>query len=106
MKSAANIEGRAMLWQSGSSVLVQPPELGRFVCFVPLQEQEHTMQIMLPIAVKMLLVWFSPQVEIKQQPPQSVLLCCIDNITSINVRKFMTHGEIKSKADKSVYILN
>lgn len=31
MKSAANIEDRAMLWQTGSSVLAQPPELGRFI---------------------------------------------------------------------------
>lgn len=28
------------------------------------------MQIMLPIAVKMLLDWFNPQSEIKQQPPR------------------------------------
>lgn len=37
---------------------------------MPLQEQEHTMQIMLHIAVKMVLDWFSPQEEIKQQPPR------------------------------------
>lgn len=34
MKWAANIEDRAMLWQSGSSVLVQSLELGRLICLV------------------------------------------------------------------------
>lgn len=59
-----------MLWELGSSALAQVPELGRFICLLsdclsskiaaPIQ-----IILLIPVKIKVLLDWFSPQGEIK-----------------------------------------